>query len=183
MIRIRNLTLALALAAPLWAQAPKLPPHLERLAEKARESAEVTLDGSLLKLAARFLSDKDPGEADAKKALSGIDAICVRSFSFDHDGAYDEADLNDLRATYRAPEWSRIVGVRSLGSGNNADVFFKVSASGQLGGVAVIAASADELTIVSITGDIDPAQLMELGGQFHIPKLAFSTKEIRRMVP
>jgi hypothetical protein len=72
------------------------------------------------------------------------------------------------------------VGVRSLNS-DNADVFFKVSANGLLGGVAVIAAGPRELTVVSITGNIDPAQLMDLGGQYHIPKLEFSPKQIRRM--
>jgi hypothetical protein len=181
MMKIAGFLLALALAAPAWAQTPKLPANLEKLAQKAKESAEVTLDGSLLKLAARFLSDKDADEAGAKKALNGIDAIYVRSFTFDHDAAYDEADLNELRATYRGPDWSRIVGVRSQTSGDNADVFFKVSASGQLGGIAVIAADPRELTVVSITGNIDPAQLLDLGGQFHIPKLEMSPKEIRHI--
>ena len=182
-MKITGFLVALALAAPSWAQPPKLPANLERLAQKAKESAEVTLDGSLLKLAARFLSDKDAGDAGARKALNGIEAIYVRSFTFDSDTAYDESDLNELRATYRAPDWSRIVGVRSLTSGDNADVFFKVSAGGMLGGVAVIAAGPRELTVVSITGNIDPAQLMDLGGEFHIPKLEFSTRPIRRMEP
>src|SRR5579863_4883709 len=143
-MKIANITLLLALASPLWAQAPKLPANLEKLAQRAKESAEVTLDGSLLKLAARFLSDKDPGEAGARKALNGIDAIYVRSFRFEDDADYDEADLNDLRAAYPSPEWSRIVGVRTVHSGGNADVFFKVSANGELGGVAVIPAEPRE---------------------------------------
>ncbi len=179
-MKITGFLVALVLTAPSWAQPPKLPANLEKLAQKAKESAEVTLDGSLLKLAARFLSDKDADEAGAKKALNGIDSIYVRSFTFDRDTAYDEADLNELRATYRGPDWSRIVGVRSMTS-DNADVFFKVSANGLLGGIAVIAASPRELTVVSITGNIDPAQLMDLGGQYHIPKLEFSPKQIRRM--
>jgi len=180
-MKITGVLVALVLAAPSWAQPPKLPANLEKLAQKAKESAEVTLDGSLLKLAARFLSDKNADEAGAKKALNGIDAIYVRSFTFDHDTAYDEADLNELRSAYRGPDWSRIVGVRSLTSGDNADVFFKVSSGGLLGGVAVIAAGPRELTVVSISGNIDPAQLMDLGGEFHIPKLEFSPKPVRRM--
>ncbi len=181
-MKISGWIVTLAVAAPLWGQAPKLPPNLERLAQRAKDSAEVTLDGSLLKLAARFLSDNNRDEAGAKKALNGIDGIYVRSFRFDREAAYDENDLNELRAAYRAPEWTRIVGVRSVNSGDNADVFLKVSANGQLGGVAVIAAEPRELTIVSITGNIDPTQLMELGGEFHIPRLEFEHKE-RRMLP
>jgi hypothetical protein len=182
-MKIAGVILALALAAPLMAQQPKLPPNIEKLAQKAKESAEVTLDGPLLKLTARFLSDKDSDEAGAKKALNGIDGIYVRSLQFDHDQAYDEADLNELRAQYRSPEWSRIVGVRAIDSSDNVDVFFKVSADGRLGGVAIVAAGARELTIVSIVGNIDPAQLMDLGGRFHVPHLDLSPKQIRRMEP
>jgi hypothetical protein len=182
-MRFAGLMVALALAAPLVAQPPKLPPNMEDLARKAKHSAEVTLDGPLLKLAARFLSDKDGDEARARKALEGIDGIYVRSFEFDRDTAYDDADLNQLRAQYRAPEWARIVGVRAVISGDNADVFFKVTANGMLGGVAVIAAGPRQLTIVSISGNIDPAHFVDLGGRFDIPKLDLSPKQFRRMEP
>ena len=175
--------LALATAAPLLAQPPKLPANIEKLAQKAKETAEVTLDGPLLKLAARFLNDKNTDEARAKRALNGIEGIYVRNFSFDTDTAYSEADLNELRAQYRAPEWSRIVGVRSLDRGDNADVFFKITPNGNLGGIAIVAAEARELTIVSIVGNIDPSQLVDLGGQFHIPPLELSPRAFRRMEP
>jgi hypothetical protein len=182
-MKIASCTLLLALAAPLMAQPPALPPALENLARKAKDTTEVTLDGALLKLAARFLSDKDGDEAKARAALSGIDGIYVRSYRFDHDAVYSDADLNALRAPYRAPDWSRIIGVHARDSGDNADVFFKVTANGMLNGVAVISAGPSQLTMVSITGLIDPAQLIDLGGRFHIPALELSPKEIRRMVP
>lgn len=182
-MKIACLTLALVLAAPLMAQPPTMPANLENLARKAKDTTEVTLDGALLKLAARFLSEKDGDDAKVKKALGGIDGIYVRSFTFDRDAAYNESDLNDLRSPYRAPEWSRIVGVHSKDSADNADVFLKVSANGMLGGVAVISAGRSQLTVVSITGNIDPAQLIDLGGRFNIPMLEFSPKEIRRMEP
>ncbi|SPE35752.1 conserved exported hypothetical protein [Candidatus Sulfopaludibacter sp. SbA3] len=182
-MKIASWILALALAAPLMAQPPKLPPSLERLAEKAKNSAEVTLDGPLLKLTARFLSDKDSDEATAKKSLEGIEGIYVRTYEFDRDAVYSDADLNELRAQYRAPEWSRIVGVRCSDDGDNADIFFKVTADGHLSGVAIVAAGPRELTLVSIVGKIDPADFMNLGGRYHIPKLELSPKQFRRMEP
>ena len=183
MMKIAALTAAFVLATPLLAQTPKLPPNLERLARTAKESAEVTLDGPMLKLAARFLSDKDGDQAKARKALEGIDGIYVRTFQFDTDAAYDEADLNQLRANYRAPEWSRIVGVRAISAGDNADVFFKITPNGMLDGIAVIAAGPRELTVVSVSGNIDPAAFIELGGHFDIPKLELAPRQFRRMEP
>jgi len=182
-MKIATWILALAAATPLLAQQPKLPPKFEELARTARQTAEVTLDGPLLKLAARFLSEKNPDEARARKALEGIDGIYVRTLEFDQDAAYSDSDLNVLREQYRSPEWSRIVGVRATDSGDNADIFFKVSANGQLGGIAVVAAGPRELTVVSIVGNIDPSQLMDLGGRFHIPVFELSPRQIRRMVP
>lgn len=182
-MRFASCTLALALAAPLLAQAPKLPAGIENLSRKATHTAEVTLEGPLLKLAARFLDDHDSDQARAKKALAGIDGIYVRNFEFDTDTAYNEADLNQLREPYRAPEWLRIVGVRSAGRSDNVDVFFKVTKEGNLAGVAIVAVDARELTLVNVTGNIDPSQFMDLGGQFHIPRLEISPKEFRRMEP
>lgn len=170
-MKIRTLVLAVALAIPVAAQPPKLPANIEKLAQKAKQTAEVTLDGPLLKLTGRFLSEQNPDEAKAKKVLEGIEGIYVRTYEFDEDQAYSEADLSALRAQYRAPEWMRVVGVHATGSGENADVFFKVSSKGDLGGISVIAAGPRELTIVHINGNIDPAQLIDLGGKFHIPHL------------
>jgi hypothetical protein len=51
------------------------------------------------------------------------------------------------------------------------DVFFKVDANGQLGGIAVIDAEPTSFTIVNIVGKMNPEQLGELGGQFGIPHL------------
>lgn len=47
---------ALVALLPLAAQEFKIPPGLDRLAEKASEVVDVTLDSSMLQLASRFLS-------------------------------------------------------------------------------------------------------------------------------
>ena len=170
-MKIAIAVLAAALT-PVWAQDIKLPSNLERLAAKARESVTVTMDKSMLRLAGRFLSDKND-EAKTKSVMAGLDAVSVWSFEFDREGEYDTAELDAVRAQLQAPAWSRIVGVKSQ-SGENVDVYFKAAANGQLGGIVVIAAEPAELTIVNVTGTLDPAQLADLGGQFHIPRLRMS---------
>jgi len=169
---MRIVTIALAAALmPLWAQEIKLPANLERLAAKADETVDVSLDGSMLRLAGRFLSDKDDDQAKTKKLLSGLQSISVRSFTFGREGQYDVADVNAVRAQVQGPQWSRIVGVTSKKDGEHADVYFKDGGNGTLGGIVVICAEPRELTIVSIVGLLDPTQLADLGGQFGVPKL------------
>jgi hypothetical protein len=168
---MRTAALLIALiAAPVFAQEVKLPANLQKLASKAEESVDVTLDGALLKLTAQFLNNNDKDEAKAKKALAGLESITVRSYKFANEGDYNPADLDAIRDQLRTPLWSKVVGVKSK-EGNNADVYLKVNADLTLGGVVIIAAEPTEMTFVSITGRLDLAQLADLGGRYHIPSL------------
>lgn len=162
--------LVIAAVVPLAAQEIKLPPSLDRLAAKASEVVDVTLDSSLLQMASKFLSDKDADQVKAKKIVSGLKGIYVKSFQFDNAGEYNLADVEAVRSQLRTPEWSRIVGVKSRKGGENAEVYIK-KGNGQIAGLTIIATEPKELTIVNIVGTIDPEQLSELGGQFGIPKV------------
>jgi hypothetical protein len=115
-----------------------------RLAEMKRRSAGA--------FAAKFLDSKDPDEAKVKKLLAGIDGIYIKSFEFKKGGGYAPADVDSVRAQLRAPEWSRIIGVKS-----SAD--------------DILCAAPKELTVVNIVGPVDLDSLADLGGHFGVPKL------------
>jgi len=170
MIAIKTALIAWIALAPLGAQSLKLPASLDRLAAKASEVVDVTMDANLLQLAGRFLSDKDADDAKVKKLVDGLKGIYVRSFEFEKAGEYLDSDVEPIRAQLQAPAWSRIVGVRSLKSGENSEVYVKTG-NGKIGGLAILVTEPKVLTIVSIEGSIDPDQLSELGGHFGIPKV------------
>jgi hypothetical protein len=123
----------------------------------------------MLQLASKFLSGKTEDEAQVRKLISGLKSILVRSFEYDKPGQYSAGEVDSVRAQFRGPGWSRIVGVDSKKEGENAEVFVK-NENGTVGGMGVIVAEAKELTIVAIVGTIDPSQLSDLGGTFGIPK-------------
>jgi len=160
--------LALALT-PLCAQEPQFPPALDRLADKATEAVEVTLDAQLLQLAARFLSNREPDEAKVKQLVSGLKGIYVRSYKFAQPGQYSKADIQALRSEVRGPGWQPMVVVKSLKDGENADIYIRTE-NGKVAGMMIIAEEPKELTIVKIAGEIDPDQLADLGGHFGIPE-------------
>lgn len=162
--------IAFAALLPVAAQEFKIPASLDRLADKANEVVDVTLDNSMLQLASRFLSDKDPDQVRVKKLVAGLKGVYVKSFEFDKAGEYEESDIAALRSQLKGPGWTRIVGVRSKKGGDNADVFIG-SDGGQVTGLVVIAADPKELTVVSIIGNIKPEDLRDLGGNFGIPKM------------
>ena len=154
----------------LMAQDIKLPANLDQLAAKAKNVVDVTMDGAILQLAGRFLSDRDPDEARVKRMVTGLKGIYVRSFEFESRGEYRESDVEQVRSQLKSPGWTRVVGVRSKRDGENAEVFLKNEGS-TIGGLVVLVADPRELTIVNIVGRIDPEDLRDLGGHFGIPKV------------
>jgi hypothetical protein len=156
--------------ASAGAQDVKIPVNVERLAAKAVETVNVTVDGPMLQLAGKFLSSSDPDQKQIKTLIDGLKGIYVRSFEFANEGEYTAGDVESLRSQLRAPEWSRMVNVSSKKGGDNVDVFFRMIKD-KIAGLVVIAAEPKELTFVSIVGPIDLDQLSSLSGQFGIPKV------------
>ena len=150
------------------------PADLERYEAQATDSVEVTIDDRVLRLAARALSDAKPQERAAKALLSGLKGIYVRAFEFDREGVYQPSEVEALRSRFNAPEWSKVVGVRSRRYGDNVDVFVS-SAGEQLKGIAVVIAAPRQLVYVHVSGDIDLERLSELEGQFRMPRLELYT--------
>ncbi len=163
--------LAIICSADVNAQEARLDiSHFDKLAAKASETVEVTLDEKLLQLAAKFLNSNNPEEAKVKELVSGLKGVYVRVFEFDHPGEYAASDVDALRSQLQSPGWTKIVGVRSKRDGHNVEVHIKYQGNNILG-LAIVAAEPKELTFVNIVGPIDLEKLSQLEGQFGIPKL------------
>jgi Domain of unknown function (DUF4252) len=168
------LTAALLLAGAAAAQQVKW--NFDKLAAKSSSTVDVSLDGSLLRFATKFLSDKDDDEAKVKKLVGGLKGIYVKSFEFKKPGEYTAADLEAFRAPLHAPDWQRIVGVHSNEDGETVEVYIKNEGKG-IGGLAIIATETKQLTLVNIVGPIDLDSLSELGGHFGIPEVDVDKKK------
>lgn len=144
--------------------------RLNKYESTAVETVDVTLDGSMLQLAASFLSDKKPEEQKIKALIKSLRGLYVKAFEFDQSNAYSNSDLEDLRHQLTSDGWNKLVGVRSRRHGDNVDVYILME-NDQIDGLAVIAADPTELTVVNIVGSIDIDKLREIEGQFGIPKL------------
>jgi hypothetical protein len=165
----REALLALcALALPLLAQQFEF--HLDHLAAKASDTVDLSLNGSTLQFAAKFLDSHDPDESRVKKLIASIEGIYIKNFEFKSEGAYTPADLDSVRNQLKAPEWSRIVGVKSAEDGETAEVYVRTE-NKKITGVAILAAEPKELTVVNIVGPVDLDSLAELSGHFGLPKL------------
>jgi hypothetical protein len=144
-----------------------------KLAAKAVEKVDVTLEGPVLEMATKFLSSDKGDEAKIKQLVQGLKGIYVKSFTFDKEGQYSEADLSAIRSQLRAPEWSKIVDVQE--KHESTGIYLKMNGK-TADGIVVLAAEATELTVVQIIGPIDPSMLSDLSGKFGIPKMQMGPK-------
>jgi hypothetical protein len=165
---LRGGAIAAALAATLCAQQFKF--DMDRLAAKASDSVDLSLNSSALQLAARFLDPKDPEEAKVRQLIAGMEGIYIKSFEFKKEGEYSATDLDQIRAQLKSPEWSRIVGVKDAENGENLEVWVRM-VNGKAKGVAILAAEPKELTVANLVGSVDLDSLAELGGHFGLPRM------------
>lgn len=155
-------------AAAAWAQNAKLDlSQLDKLASKASEVTNVTLDGSMLKLAAEQMSQKAATAKSQNKAFAAnmvqrLKGIYVKSFEFDQPGGYSKADLEGVTKQLESGGWKAIVHVEEKKSGETTGVYV-MQEGGETVGMAVVAAEPKELTVVNLVGPIDFSQLGSLG--------------------
>ena len=146
-----------------FAQGPVLQlDQLAKLGEKAKEVVDVTVDEAMLQASSGLLAGKSSPGA---RAMAGLKGVYVKSFEFEHEGGYTQADVDAVTAQLKAP-WSKMLSVREDGERTEMYVWRDGDTPG---GLALIVAEKKELTIINLVGRIDLAQLSSLGGVMGIP--------------
>lgn len=144
---------------------------LDRLAERASEKQEVTIDSSMLKTFGSSFVPSGRNTEVAKQILSELEGIYVRSYEFDDPKAYSMDDINAIRKQLSAPGWTRIVANEEKGRDGDFELqeVWLYNPGGKLGGIFIINAERNELQVVNVVGPIDLSKIGVLGGIFGIP--------------
>lgn len=167
--RISGYFVLLLLLAPAasWAQGARVQLEgLARLSDKAEETVDVSVDTKMLKQTAGFLSGKGADAERMNNVIDKITGIYVKSFKFTQRDAYSDADVESIRRQVSGSAWNRIVSVREKHEVTEIYFFRNKDVPG---GLLVLSAEPNELTVVNIVGEIDLAALAALSPI--IPKL------------
>lgn len=174
--RLPALAAAACLSLPLAATARGAElelPSFPDLREQATESVDLTLGWMPLHLMGWLMNDGDPDAAQVKETLKGLKSVQIRSYQFNADYAYPQADLDRLRARLAAPGWSPLVQVRKRGDRDGQDKekvdIYVALEDKKVKGLVIIACEPRELTIVNIIGTIDLEQIAGLRRTFVPP--------------
>jgi len=171
--------LLLTITGTLWAgpQDIRFPAGFEKLAEKAEEVVNISLDADMLGLAANFLSGGKADQRKVKEIVKGLRGIYIRSFEFAREGQYSMDVVEEIEEQLKAPEWVPVISVTSKKKGgDNARIYFRKE-GGKISGITIVAAEPKELTVVHIVGLLDPSDVAALGGNFGIPDMSWGPVE------
>jgi hypothetical protein len=164
------LACGLLFAFPAIAQdiQPDFPVALgKKLAARASNVDEVTLNKTMLKFASQFLHSDKKDEAEAKYLIQNLNAIYVREYDFSQAGQYTAEDLKTIRQQFLGPNWNPMV--REHGEGDS-DIYVK-TVNNEVQGIFVLDAEPQELDMIYISGSIRPEDLEKLSGNFGIPNI------------
>lgn len=153
---------------PVGAQQLLLP-DMSRLSAGAVDVVDVSVDQALLGLAAAFMAN-GTDDRELKSLITSLKGIYVKSFTYGKDGAYDPAVLDGVRRQLSGGQWSRLMAAKSSADGSDTAIYLWRNGD-KPGGLAVLSASAREVTLVNIIGSIDLEQLRSLQGKFGVPDL------------
>lgn len=165
---MKKILILLALAVPLLAQEGFDFKTLDKMGVNAKNKTNITLDSDMLKLASGFMGN-DNGKDSIKPLIDSLKGIYIRSWEFAKEGQYNEADLEPFRAWLKQAKWNRIVESRE--DKESSEIYLLPAGSNRLGGVAILAAEAKEVTIVYISGDLKQEDIAKLSGNMGIPEI------------
>ncbi|MGH9395755.1 MAG: DUF4252 domain-containing protein [Terriglobia bacterium] len=145
--------------------------QLQKLASRAQEVTDVTLDQNMLQMALNFMSkDNSPGDAETRQLVKQLKGIYIKDFEFAKAGMYTQADIDQILSQVHAHPWERIISVRNEKEGENDEIYIMRSGN-NIKGLLILSAEPKELAVVNIVGPIDVKSLSHLEGKFGIPKI------------
>jgi len=167
--------LAFTILATLPCLAQEMSPNFpialdKKLAARATNVEEVTLNKKMLNFASQFLDTKQKDDVQAQHLIQKLNGIYVREYEFDKPDQYTVDDLETVRKQFSGPEWNPMVREHSKKGKGDTDVYVKM-VNGEIQGMFVLDAEPRELDFIYISGPIRPQDLKDLSGNFGIPNI------------
>jgi Domain of unknown function (DUF4252) len=141
--------------------------HLDRLAARATESVEVTMNDVQVQFLRRLVSLGESERSKLKGLLSKLKGVYVRGYEFARDGEYSDADIEEVRAQLRSPGWERIVEVRNR---NKSDEVFFMPRGDEIAGFAAVSTEPRKVCVINIVGPMDMDEMALLDREFHLTR-------------
>jgi hypothetical protein len=151
--------------------------HLDRLAARATESVEITMNDVQVQFLRKLVSLGESERSKLKELLSKLKGVYVRGYEFARDGEYSDSDIEEIRAQLRSPGWERIVEVRNR---NKSDEVFVMPRNDEIAGFAAVSTGPRKVCVINIVGPMDLDEMALLDREFHLMRCDGSSVGGRR---
>jgi hypothetical protein len=145
------------------------PPALAALSAQAAMKSSFTLDRNMLAAASSLLPDAD---AEARQSIAKLDGVSVHTLRFGDPSMIDPAAVESMREAYHLRGWKHLVSTTNSGGpvhSGTTDVWVVVDGT-TVRGAVVLAQTPKSVTLVTISGNLNPVDIFRLRGHFGIPK-------------
>jgi hypothetical protein len=174
------LAFALTLASPsiLKAQPPIPQPvnigqTLSTLADQPATHTGFVFDRSMMQMAQNLLESNG---MDAHRAAAAIYSVLVDSYRYPQPAFYTPEAMDSLVSTYHAAGWKHLVNANEH-SANAAqpthtitDLWLHFTGT-DIDGVTVLSRGVRNMSVIRLSCDLRPLDLVHLSGHFGIPKV------------
>ena len=167
------LSTAIAMAQPPGAVPSNLQSALMNLADQPASHTSFSFDRSELQVAQNLLAS---GGLDANHAAAALTGISVDNYRYPKPAFYTPETMASIIANYHAAGWKHLVNANQTPA-NTAQPHASVTdlwlrfAGPDITGVTVLTRSARDMSVVQITCELRPLDLVHLSGHFGIPKV------------
>ncbi|SNT20206.1 protein of unknown function [Granulicella rosea] len=171
-----TLLAALAFSAPAFAQGPEPPSisqYFSTLADQPASKTAFSFDRSMLQMAQSLM---ETGGVDAHHAAAALTAVSVENYHYAQPAFYTPETLASLLGAFHAAGWKHLVNGNQTVA-NTAQPRHSVTdlwlhfTGGDIDGVTVCSRGPQNMSVVRISGDLRPLDLVHLSGHFGIPKV------------
>jgi hypothetical protein len=147
--------------------------ELMNLADQPATRTSFNFDRSELQIAQNLLAS---GGLDANRAAAALTGISVDNYHYPRPAFYTPGTMASIIAGYHAAGWKHLVNANQTPA-NTAQPHATVTdlwlrfAGPDITGVTVLTRSPKNMSVVQITCELRPLDLVHLSGHFGIPKV------------
>jgi hypothetical protein len=146
------------------------PPALSELSRQAAARSSFTLDRTMLKAITDGLSNVDE---ETRKSMDKISGVSVHLLRFGSGGIPSEEEVSQIRSAYHLRGWKHLVSTSGSSGGpvysSTTDLWLVVDGA-TVRGAVVLVETQKSLTLVTMTGNLDPTDMLHLRGHIGLPR-------------
>ena len=164
---------AIAIAQPPGTVPPNLQSALMNLADQPASHTSLSFDRSELQVAQNLLAS---GGLDANHAAAALTGISVDNYRYPRPAFYTPETMASIIAGYNAAGWKHLVNANQTPA-NTAQPHSSVTdlwlrfAGPDITGITVLTRSPRDMSVIQVTCELRPLDLVHLSGHFGIPKV------------